>query len=43
MRGPIAIRTRELVRQGCEAGLIMIMQGSVGKDHIYLLLLRPVS
>ncbi|WP_369293526.1 transposase [Mesobacillus stamsii] len=42
--GPIAIRTRELIRQGCEARGITILQGSVGKDHIHLLIAcRPVS
>lgn len=41
--GPIAIRTRELIRQGCEARGITILQGSVGKDHIHLLLSCPPS
>lgn len=43
LRGPIAIRTRELIRQGCEARGITILQGSVGKDHIHLLLSCPPS
>ncbi|WP_059106230.1 IS200/IS605 family transposase [Shouchella shacheensis] len=38
LRGPIAIRTRELIRQGCEARGITILEGSVGKDHIHVLL-----
>ncbi|WP_051404787.1 transposase [Bacillus cihuensis] len=29
--GPFAIRTREIIRQGCEARGITILQGSVGK------------
>ncbi|MFT8319904.1 MAG: IS200/IS605 family transposase [Bacillus sp. (in: firmicutes)] len=41
--GPIAVRTRELIRQGCEARGITILQGSVGKDHIHLLLSCPLS
>lgn len=43
LKGPIAIRARELIRQGCEARGIIIMQGSVGKDHIHLLLSCPPS
>jgi putative transposase len=43
LHGPIAKRTRELIRQGCEARGIAILQGSVGKDHIHLLLSCPPS
>ncbi|GGB45865.1 IS200/IS605 family transposase [Lentibacillus populi] len=43
LHGQIAIRTRELIRQGCEARGITILQGSVGKDHIHLLLSCPPS
>ncbi|QQK74252.1 IS200/IS605 family transposase [Salicibibacter cibarius] len=43
LRGDIAHRVRELIRQGCEARNITILQGSVGKDHIYLLLSCPPS
>jgi len=43
LRGPIAVRARELIRQGCEARKITILQGSVGKDHIHLLLSCPPS
>jgi putative transposase len=43
LHGPIAMRTRELIRQGCEARGITIMQRSVGKDHIHLLLSCPPS
>ncbi len=39
LRGPIAVRTRELIRQGCEARGITILQGSVGKDHIHLVIM----
>lgn len=43
---PIAIRTRELSRQGYEARDITLLQGSVGKEHtlavirVHLVLLR---
>ncbi len=43
LHGPIAVRARELIRQGCEARKITILQGSVGKDHIHLLLSCPPS
>ncbi|QQK75416.1 IS200/IS605 family transposase [Salicibibacter cibarius] len=43
LRGDIAHRVRELIRQGCEARGITILQGSVGKDHIHLLLSCPPS
>ena len=43
LRWPIAVRTRDLIRQGCEARGITILQGSVGKDHIHLLLSCPPS
>ncbi|GKV65243.1 MULTISPECIES: IS200/IS605 family transposase [unclassified Sporosarcina] len=43
LHGPIAVRTRELIRQGCEARGITILQGSVGMDHIHLLLSCPPS
>jgi len=41
--GQIAIRTRELIRQGCKARGITIIQGSVGKDHIHVVLSCPPS
>ena len=41
LRGKIAVRVRELIRQGCEARGITILQGSVGKDHVHLLLSCP--
>lgn len=43
LRGPIAIRLRELIRQGCEARGVTILQGSVGKEHIHLLISCPPS
>ena len=43
LKGPIALRVRELVRQGCEARGITILQGSVGKEHIHLLISCPLS
>lgn len=43
LHGPIAIRIRELIRQGCEVRGITILLGNVGKDHIHLLLCYPPS
>ncbi|WP_028977520.1 IS200/IS605 family transposase [Sporolactobacillus terrae] len=43
LRGQIAVRLRELIRQGCEARGITILQGSVGKEHIHLLISCPPS
>jgi len=34
----IAVRLRELIRQGCDARGITIVQGSIGKDHVHLLI-----
>jgi putative transposase len=38
LRGEMAKHLRELIRQGCEARGITIITGSVGHDHVYLLL-----
>ncbi|KGG80472.1 transposase [Caloranaerobacter azorensis H53214] len=41
LRGKIAERLRDLIRQGCEARKITIVQGSIGKDHVHLLISCP--
>lgn len=41
LHGEIAERLRELLRQGCEARGIKIIRGSVGKDHIHMLISCP--
>ena len=41
LKKPIGIRLRELIRQGCEARKITIIEGSVGKDHVHVLLSCP--
>jgi putative transposase len=43
LRGQIAVRLRELIRQGCETRGITILQGSVGKEHVHLLISCPPS
>lgn len=41
LQGQIAERLRELLRQGCEARGIKIIRGSVGRDHIHMLISCP--
>ncbi|MDF2858994.1 MAG: family transposase [Neobacillus sp.] len=43
LRGQVAVRLSELIRQGCEARGVTILQGSVGKEHIHLLISCPPS
>ena len=43
LRGEVALRLRELIRQGCDARGMVIVQGSVGSDHVHLLLSCPPS
>lgn len=43
LTGDIALRTRELLKQGCEARNIKIIKGSVGKDHVHMLLSCPTD
>ena len=43
IEGPIAIRCRELLRQGCEANGIKILRGAIGKDHVHMLLEIPTT
>jgi len=39
----IAVRMRELIRQGCEARGVKIIRGSVSKNHIHILVSCPPS
>ncbi len=41
LRTEIAQRARDLIIQGCQARGIVIIKGSVGKDHIHMLLSCP--
>ncbi len=43
LKGDIGLRLRELIRQGCEARSITIVQGSIGQDHVHLLLSCPAT
>jgi len=41
LQGRVAERLRELIRQGCEARGIQIVRGSIGKEHVHLLVSCP--
>ena len=41
LTGKVAERLRNLLRQGCEARGIKIIRGSVGKDHVHMLVSCP--
>ncbi len=41
LTGRIAERARELIRQSCNSMNVNIIKGSVGKDHIHLLVSCP--
>ena len=43
LKGNIAIRLRELLRQGCDAKGLEIIRGSIGKDHVHMLLSCPTT
>ena len=41
LRGEVAERARELIRQSCMSRDIKILKGHVSKDHVHLLLSSP--
>lgn len=41
LRGNVALRLRELLRQTCEKEGIAIVQGNISKDHVHMLLSCP--
>ncbi len=41
LNGRVAERLRELIRQGCEARDITIIQGSIGREHVHILVSCP--
>ncbi len=43
LNGRIAEKLRELIRQGCEARSITIIQGSIGREHVHILISCPPS
>ena len=43
LQGGVAVRLRELLRQGCEAKGLEIIRGSISKDHVHMLLSCPAT
>ncbi len=43
LKGQVAIRARDLLKQGCEAKGLTIIKGSVGPDHVHMLLSCPTN
>lgn len=43
LQGKIALRLRELLRQGCDAKGLEIIRGSISKDHVHMLLACPTT
>ena len=43
LRGNIALRCRELLRQGCEANGLQIIEGHIRPDHIHMLISAPTT
>lgn len=43
LSGKVALRVRELIRQTCNTMNVTIIKGSVGKEHIHLLISYPPS
>ena len=41
LRGRIAERLREILRQGCQSHGMTIVRGNVGRDHVHMLLSCP--
>ena len=41
LTGEIALRARELIRQTCMSRDVAIIQGSIGKDHVHILVSAP--
>ncbi|MBW2119914.1 MAG: IS200/IS605 family transposase [Deltaproteobacteria bacterium] len=41
LKGDVALRAREIIRQTCEARNITILRGHVSKDHIHLHVSTP--
>ena len=39
----IGLRLRELIRQGCQTMKITVIQGSIGRDHVHILISCPTQ
>jgi putative transposase len=43
LRGEVAVRARDLIRQVCAARELKILKGHVGADHVHLMVSMPPS
>lgn len=43
LRGRVAERTRDLIRQTCDARDVLIVRGAVSPDHVHMLLSAPAD
>lgn len=43
LKGKVAYRVRDLLRQGCEARGIKILEGNIVEDHVHMLLSCPTD
>ena len=43
LQGNVAVRLRELLRQGSDAKGLEIVRGSIGRDHVHMLLSCPTT
>jgi putative transposase len=43
LRGRVAERARDLIRQSCEARDVTIVRGAISPDHVYMLLSAPAQ
>ncbi len=43
LKGPVAERVRDLIRQICQSRDVVIVRGAVSPDHIHVLLAAPPS
>ena len=41
LRGRVAERARDLIRQSCEAREVVIIRGAISADHVHMLLSAP--
>ena len=43
LKGEVAVRLRDLIRQGCDAKDITIIRGNISKDHVHILVSCPTT
>ena len=43
LRGDIALRARDLIREICQSREVLIIRGSLASDHVHILVSSPPS